>query len=177
MTLDPAPQLRHQLVLSLIAQQDFDAAMRQNIVLCFKIDPVLYPEPWHPCRVVSKWRLLRLVRYCMVDATGTEPSQDGIVLRLLACTLVTDLVQSMLGTPQNQACRTDQVKLQDGRMVGQMEMMVAQAQQDMLDERWGAECGPGWEKGIFDDASVRERVMVWVDRVVKDVLGNHETAE
>jgi hypothetical protein len=170
----PLPQLRHQIILALIATQDFHSAMRQNVVLSFKVDPILCPEPWHPCRVVSKWRLLRLLHYCIADDVKRSSSaeRNRNFLHEVAYSLVLELTENVLGK-QYLGYRQDRSgHIGDSRKKGQMELMIAQAQQDITYDCCGAGAG-GSEvmKQLFQGQDHKNRVQEWIETVASEVLG------
>ncbi|MCJ1474303.1 hypothetical protein MMC13_002961 [Lambiella insularis] len=66
----PLAGLRAELVLALLATQQWVPALIHSLVAYFHIDPFLFPESIHPVRVVHKWVLLKLV--LQVAAAGQE---------------------------------------------------------------------------------------------------------
>lgn len=69
----PYASLRQQLVVKLITAQQWVAAFVQMLKIYFKIDPALFPEPFHPVRVVHKWTLAMLVIH-IASLSASEPS-------------------------------------------------------------------------------------------------------
>jgi len=57
----PYASLRQQLAVNLIAAQRWVSAFAEMLKIYFEIDPVLFPQPFHPVRVVHKWTLAMLV--------------------------------------------------------------------------------------------------------------------
>jgi hypothetical protein len=105
----PSAQLRHQLVLGLIASRKFGEAMLQNMILSFRIEPVLYEEWYHPSRLVSMWRLFRLTQVCLPQAKTDEQSKHFSVL---ACSLIQEMVfkTSFCYGPKSQLARLEEVR-------------------------------------------------------------------
>jgi hypothetical protein len=97
----PSAQLRHQLVLGLIAEGEFLEAMHQNMILSFQIEPVLYERWYHPSRLVSMWRLFRLIQVCLPRAKTEQESKHYSVL---ACSLLQEMIfkTSFLYGPNSQ---------------------------------------------------------------------------
>ena len=56
----PYALLRSELAATLVEAREFVEAFRQKLVQHFSIDPVHYPQSFHPVRVVHTWILLRL---------------------------------------------------------------------------------------------------------------------
>ncbi|KAI9760477.1 MAG: hypothetical protein M1835_000157 [Candelina submexicana] len=59
----PWPSLRQQLTINLLSKGDWASALAHMLQTYFYIDPVLFPEPFHPVRVVHNWTLTRVVLY------------------------------------------------------------------------------------------------------------------
>lgn len=155
----PYPQLRHQLVLALIASQDFYNAMLHNMVLHFVIDPQLYEELWHPCALVSQWRLLRLINhqldeYHIDEIKSKSKSFEPMMLAVLSVALITGLEKSVLTWRGSDSTHP----------VGQFELMVAQMLEDIEDgiEMAGAVAS--------DRKSLGEELSEWCKARVKDVM-------
>ncbi|MCJ1378416.1 hypothetical protein MMC17_001514 [Xylographa soralifera] len=71
----PLAALRAELVLVLLAAQQWVPALAHSLLTYFRIDPFLFPEAVHPVRVVHKWVLLKLV--LQVAAVGQE-GDEGV---------------------------------------------------------------------------------------------------
>ena len=56
----PFATLRQQLAVNLLTAQDWISAFAQMLRIYFEIDPVLFPQPFHPVRIVHKWTLAML---------------------------------------------------------------------------------------------------------------------
>ena len=57
----PYAKLRADYVLACLATKDYLSAFKHSLVIYFHVDPVHFPQPFHPVRVVHKWTLFRLV--------------------------------------------------------------------------------------------------------------------
>ncbi len=69
----PYASLRQQLAVSFIAAQERVSAFAQMLKIYFEIDTVLFPQPFHPVRVVHKWTLAILVLH-IASLSVSEPS-------------------------------------------------------------------------------------------------------
>ena len=57
----PYAKLRADYILACLATKDYLSAFMHSLVVYFYIDPVHFPQPFHPLRVVHNWTLFRLV--------------------------------------------------------------------------------------------------------------------
>jgi len=74
----PYASLRQQLAVNLIAAQRWASAFAELLKIYFEIDPVLFPQPFHPVRIVHKWTLAMLV----IHISTLPVSESGSVGRL-----------------------------------------------------------------------------------------------
>ncbi|KAF1986252.1 SET domain-containing protein [Aulographum hederae CBS 113979] len=80
-TRQPWPQFRHELMVAKLStsnMQDAAIAWMQAVKTYFLIDPVLYPQSFHPVRVVHVWTLALLTLYIVSDA-DSHPAFKGLV--------------------------------------------------------------------------------------------------
>lgn len=59
----PFAAIRADLLTSSLADRDWRSALGMMIRIHFDIDPVLYPQPFHPVRIVHTWALTKLLLY------------------------------------------------------------------------------------------------------------------
>ncbi|KAF3482094.1 histone methyltransferase SmyD1b [Arthroderma uncinatum] len=90
-TRQPYVQIRSELIASLIDIESFWSALRHSAVRHLNIDPVVYPQKWHPLRNLHTYTLAKLVTMLRDKLAGKVPSNikwrmDGvsIVYPLLA---------------------------------------------------------------------------------------------
>ena len=57
----PYPSIQHQAFLNALSCQIWPLALKYGVASAVRIQPVQYPVPWHPIRVVRIWVLLRLM--------------------------------------------------------------------------------------------------------------------
>ncbi|MCJ1240335.1 hypothetical protein MMC14_008337 [Varicellaria rhodocarpa] len=57
----PYAKLRVDYILACLATKDYLSAFVHSLVAYFYIDPIHFPQPFHPLRVVHNWTLFRLV--------------------------------------------------------------------------------------------------------------------
>lgn len=76
----PYASLRQQLAVSLLTAHQWVSAFAQKLKIYFEIDPVLFPQSFHPVRVVHKWTLATLV----LHISALSVSEAGSVGRLEA---------------------------------------------------------------------------------------------
>ena len=69
----PSPSIRHQMMLTALSLEKWTLALKMAVQGYCEIDPVLFPQEWHPVRVVHAWVLLRLV---------VQVAETGITLSL-----------------------------------------------------------------------------------------------
>lgn len=74
----PYASLRQQLAVNLVTAQQWVSAFAQMLKIYFEVDPVLFPQPFHPVRVVHKWTLARLV----IHLSSLSVSEPGLIDRL-----------------------------------------------------------------------------------------------
>ena len=68
----PYASLLHSLFLCALGAQDWAHALKVALVTRRCIEPVQYPLPWHPIRVVKSWVLLRLLVHIATLAAESE---------------------------------------------------------------------------------------------------------
>lgn len=56
----PRPAIHAQILLTSLNLGNWALAFRHSLVTYLHIDPIHYPQPWHPVRVVHTWITLRL---------------------------------------------------------------------------------------------------------------------
>lgn len=71
----PYPALRHEYFLGCLNLQKYSDAFYHGLKTYFEINPMLYPAPYHPLRVVHTFSLARLAIVFVMDAT-TNPEMD-----------------------------------------------------------------------------------------------------
>ncbi|KAI9709358.1 MAG: hypothetical protein M1820_003478 [Bogoriella megaspora] len=76
LTRQPGPSLRQQLLVNFLSAGRYLDALHQGFLIYFGVDPTLFPEPFHPVRVVHNWTLANLIVYI----TGEQ--HDGRVIEL-----------------------------------------------------------------------------------------------
>ncbi|TKA64155.1 hypothetical protein B0A49_07060 [Cryomyces minteri] len=62
-TRQPMPNLRQQLFVNMLSINNFIIAWCQGVNIYLLIDPYLYPQEFHPVRVVHAWTLVLLTLY------------------------------------------------------------------------------------------------------------------
>ncbi|EFE38244.1 SET and MYND domain protein, putative [Trichophyton verrucosum HKI 0517] len=67
----PYPEIRSELIVSLLEIEDFWSAFRHGLVRYLFVDPVLYPHEWHPIRTNHEFVFSQLV----VTITGEQSSK------------------------------------------------------------------------------------------------------
>lgn len=76
----PYARLRSELILALLPAQQWVEAFLQSLVVYLYIDPVHYPQQFHPVRIAHKWVFLKFVTL-MANLAHEE---DQEVLEMLA---------------------------------------------------------------------------------------------
>ena len=77
-TRQPYQALRQQYSVALISSQSWIAALQHLVKVYFQIDPILFPETFHPVRIVHTWTLALL----LLHISGL-PSSETADLRSL----------------------------------------------------------------------------------------------
>jgi hypothetical protein len=105
----PSLQLRHELVLALIAAEQYWEAMVQNMILTYQLEPVVYEQWFHPLRLVSTWRLFRLIQLALPHASTEE---QRMRLSVLGCSLLQEMVHrtSFIWGPNSQMAELKEAK-------------------------------------------------------------------
>ena len=75
----PSPELRHELILAYIHSEQYELALAHAAVQCFKIDPVIIPEEWHPMRLVRAWLFVRLVETVALSDSQPHDNRKAVV--------------------------------------------------------------------------------------------------
>lgn len=74
----PYASIQHQAFLNALSCQIWPLALKYGVASAVHIEPLQYPLPWHPIRVVRIWILLRL----MVQILGLLQEKDDAVQAL-----------------------------------------------------------------------------------------------
>ncbi|KAI9876953.1 MAG: hypothetical protein M1830_005214 [Pleopsidium flavum] len=74
----PYASLRQQLAVSFVAAQEWISAFAQMLKIYFEIDPILFPQPFHPVRIVHKWTLAKLVLHIAFLSVGEPGSVEKL---------------------------------------------------------------------------------------------------
>lgn len=94
-TRQPYPQFRDELIVALLEAQQFQAAFLQSVIRYLYVDPVLFPDSWHPIREVHAWVLAKLALYLSQDVNLASEAVDlhryDLNLGLIAYSLVENL--------------------------------------------------------------------------------------
>ncbi|KAF2835493.1 SET domain-containing protein [Patellaria atrata CBS 101060] len=75
-TRQPFAALRKELYVRTLTAGQFVAALMQASKIHFHVDPVLYPQPHHPLRVVHIWTLVKLIIYLVNEIDSYPPVQN-----------------------------------------------------------------------------------------------------
>ncbi|KAI1962977.1 hypothetical protein LOZ58_002601 [Ophidiomyces ophidiicola] len=78
LTRQPYVKLRSELVVSLLEAKNFESAFIQLAIIYLRIDPILYPQSWHPLLTCHKWRFVKLLMH--LAGTGELGNAEGIDL-------------------------------------------------------------------------------------------------
>jgi hypothetical protein len=81
----PLPALRDDLIVNLLAAGKHELAWTHCAKRHRYITPTLYPQPYHPVRVVQTWQMAMLAQY--LASTGTEV-KPGVDMAVIAAVLV-----------------------------------------------------------------------------------------
>lgn len=93
----PSPAVRQELVADYLCRGKWTPALKHLLKIYLHIDPILYPETWHPVRVVHLWTLTVLMLH-LAYLSQTEPDrvkdlgQYGLDSRSLVLALVMEVV-------------------------------------------------------------------------------------
>ncbi len=71
---EPWPSIRVLLALAYLDDGQWVRALKHLLLLHFDIDPILYPEPWLPVRLVRTWTITNLM-FFLADLSVTQPDQ------------------------------------------------------------------------------------------------------
>ncbi len=74
----PWPSVRQQLTVNLISRGLWVLALAHMLKTYFYVDPVLFPQSFHPVRVVHNWTLIRIVLF----VSSLSASDPGLVSQL-----------------------------------------------------------------------------------------------
>ncbi|KAK2868076.1 hypothetical protein FQN49_003181 [Arthroderma sp. PD_2] len=73
-TRQPYAQIRSELISSLLDEEMFWPALRHSAVRYLRVDPVLYPQEWHPIRSHHAYVFAKLVTVLRDELAGKEAS-------------------------------------------------------------------------------------------------------
>lgn len=98
LTRQPYASARQQLIVALLDTAQYNAALAQATVQHLYIDPVLFPEPHHPIRLVHKWVMYRLMTYMLSEPESAHQQAElkryALHLGLLANDLLGQLKEN-----------------------------------------------------------------------------------
>lgn len=77
----PYPALRHEYFLGCLSMKKYSDAFYHGLKTYFDIDPMLYPAPYHPLRVVHTFLLARLAIVFVMDATANPEIDPAGTIR------------------------------------------------------------------------------------------------
>ena len=103
-TRQPYVQLRDELIVSLLEGQRFGPAFIHSAIRHLRIDPFIFPAPWHPLRNVHAWTLVKLAIHIFQDPDVTNADTAviqayGINLGLIIYSVLSDLNKSDFELP------------------------------------------------------------------------------
>ncbi|PVI03690.1 SET domain-containing protein [Periconia macrospinosa] len=81
----PLPALRDDLIVNLLAAQQYEAAWAQCAKRYRHVTPKLFPEAHHPIRVIQGWQMAMLAQY--LASTGKEVA-PGVDMAVMAALLI-----------------------------------------------------------------------------------------
>ncbi|KAI9843733.1 MAG: hypothetical protein M1838_002496 [Thelocarpon superellum] len=70
----PWPTVRLELSTAHVVAHQWIQGLARLLEVYFYTDPLLYPLPWHPMRVIHKWALARLMIF-VAQASEAEPEE------------------------------------------------------------------------------------------------------
>ncbi|OCK85106.1 SET domain-containing protein [Lepidopterella palustris CBS 459.81] len=94
----PYASMRHDLFVNMISVGNYFIAFAQGAKTYFHIDPILFPQPHHPVRVVHNWTLAMLTLYLASepDAPGVKDMVDqGIDLGVIMYGLLYEVISNV----------------------------------------------------------------------------------
>ncbi|KAI9722594.1 MAG: hypothetical protein M1812_001525 [Candelaria pacifica] len=74
----PWPSVRQQLTINLLSRGVWVSALAHMLKTYFYVDPILFPQPFHPVRVVHNWTLVRIV----LLVSSLSASDPGVIGQL-----------------------------------------------------------------------------------------------
>ena len=114
LTRAPLPELLRVQMVAWLSTQDYDVAFVAALKLHCHVDPMLYPEPFHPVRVVNSWTLLQLMRFLSTEEESILCQycrQKGLDLPIATLPLLKEI--------HKQAAKSHGRDSAFGRMVGE----------------------------------------------------------
>lgn len=97
----PFPELRHQYMLTLIAEKDYVAALTQAIIQRLFLDPIVLPEDNHPLRLVHDWLLIKLLATMaeVAEVANRTPDREDYEIRTdISRAIIVDEANNVFGT-------------------------------------------------------------------------------
>jgi SET and MYND domain-containing protein len=77
-TRQPFVQLRDDLIISLLDGSQFWSAFVQLAIRYLRIDPVVFPDTWHPLRNVHAWTFVKLAIYLFEVPDASNPDTEAL---------------------------------------------------------------------------------------------------
>ncbi|KZF23795.1 SET domain-containing protein [Xylona heveae TC161] len=74
----PWPSMRQRMSVSCISLGKWDLALGHSLRTYFDVDPILFPPPFHPVRLVHKWTLTMLVLHISQLSAEKDPSVERL---------------------------------------------------------------------------------------------------
>ena len=73
----PLPIIHTHIFQTSLSLRNYLLALQHALILYFNADPVLYPQSWHPVRIVRKWVILKLVGQIAEEMAEKGGDEDG----------------------------------------------------------------------------------------------------
>ncbi|EEP76645.1 predicted protein [Uncinocarpus reesii 1704] len=109
LTRQPYVRLRGELIASLMGARQFQSAFVHCVIRHLRVNPVVYPNRWHPISSMHKWVFVKLMRYLtqagdLGVAEGVDLSKYDLNLFIIIYSVLLDLeatVSNELPTVEN----------------------------------------------------------------------------
>lgn len=90
----PQPALHQQSFLVNLSAGRYGLSFEDSLKLYYFIDPLLYPQEWHPVRVANKWRFAMLAQYLSSEHNDTIAqmiAQSGLYFEVVFLSLLKEV--------------------------------------------------------------------------------------
>ncbi|KAF2682373.1 SET domain-containing protein [Lentithecium fluviatile CBS 122367] len=108
----PVPALRDDLIVNALAAGKYELAWAHCVKRHQSVLPKLYPQPYHPVRVIQTWQMAMLAQYLASTGIEVKPGVDMAVIAGVLINMVNEAAKTSHG-PENAFSKSVQEKFKE----------------------------------------------------------------